>query len=77
VEVWNNRANYFISPDETPAHASEYADAFAHRCGIHSVFYRGIRVHDAKLAPRWNGRQNPSGRSGEVIAEAEWEALAA
>lgn len=46
IEVWNNRANYFISPDEIPAHPSSYADAFAHRCGSRGVFYRGIRVHD-------------------------------
>lgn len=47
LEVWNNRANYFISPEETPVHESEYAAAYAHRCGSRSVFYRGIRVYDA------------------------------
>ena len=45
MEVWDNRSQYFISPDEIPVHESKHADAYAHRCGGRSVFYRGIRVH--------------------------------
>ncbi len=48
LEVWNNRADYFIAPDETPIQVSEHADAYPHRCGGRSVFYRGIRVYDAR-----------------------------
>jgi len=59
MEVWKNRASYFISPDETPVYESGYADAYAHRCGSRSVFYRGIRVHDTMKPPvfRYNIRE--------------------
>jgi hypothetical protein len=48
LDVWDNRADYFISADETPVHRSRYADGYAHRCGGRSIFYRGIRVYDCQ-----------------------------
>jgi len=60
LQAWDNRADYFISPEEIPVHGSEHAEAYAHRCGNRSFFYRGIRVYDATKPPLF--RYNIRGR---------------
>jgi hypothetical protein len=48
VEVWSNRAYYFISEDELPCCDSPYVAAYEALGHNHSMFYRGIKIHDTE-----------------------------
>jgi len=48
VEVWNNRHLYFIQGDESPMFNSAYCEVYHNnRPGKPTVFYKGIRIHEA------------------------------
>ncbi|WP_020473619.1 hypothetical protein [Zavarzinella formosa] len=58
LTVWENRNQYFLSDKEHCLHGSPYVDAFGRGSHNHAVFYRGIKVHDARLPAlfRYNRR---------------------
>jgi hypothetical protein len=51
TEVWCNRSEFFIAPDEDPVHNTPFASAFNRSGDSSAVFYRGIKVHDAEQRP--------------------------
>jgi hypothetical protein len=47
LEVWDQRADYFIGGSESPVLKSDFLDAYGHRCGG-AIFYRGIKVYESR-----------------------------
>jgi hypothetical protein len=48
VEVWKDRDQYFLTDDEKSCHETPFADAHESQVNSRSVFYRGIKIHDAE-----------------------------